>query len=66
MIVRTKCSPWWKTRQDNDVIDCIGEVYSKIETKLSEPIGLDVISDETRYDNDVTDFTSVVYAEKET
>lgn len=35
-----------KTKQDNDVIDCIGLVYAKIETELSGPFGLGAICDE--------------------
>ena len=29
-----------KTRQDNDVIDCIGVVYTETEIELSGPIWL--------------------------
>ena len=35
-----------KTRQENDVIDCIDLVYSKTETKLSILIWSDAIYDE--------------------
>lgn len=37
-----------KIKQDNDMTDCIGLVYSKIETKLSRPIKLVAICDETK------------------
>ena len=44
---------WWdwvqpvtKIKQDNDVINRIGVVYSKIETKLSGPIWLGLVYDE--------------------
>ena len=32
-----------KTRQDNDVNDCIGAIYVEIETKLSWPIEQDLV-----------------------
>ena len=37
-----------KTKQDNDVTDCIGLVYSEIETELSRPIWLGVVYDENQ------------------
>ena len=55
-----------KTSEDNDVTDHIGLVYTKNDTKLSGPIGLSVVCDETRQDNDVTDCTGAVYAKNET
>ena len=32
-----------KTRQDNDVIDCISMVYAETESELSGPIELGVV-----------------------
>ena len=37
-----------KTRQDNDVIDYTGLVYTKKETELLWPIGLGAICDENQ------------------
>lgn len=34
-----------KTRQDKDVTDCIGLVYTENDTELSEPIGPGVVCD---------------------
>ena len=51
-----------KTRQDKDVIDCIGLVYAK----FSRPIGSGAVYEETRQDNDVIDCTSVLYVENKT
>ena len=45
--------------------NCISTVYVENKTKLSRPIELGVVSDETRQDNDVINLTSVVYAKKE-
>ena len=35
-----------KTRQDNDMTDCIGTIYVENETELSWPIKLGVVYDE--------------------
>ena len=32
-----------KSRQDNDITDCIGAIYAKIRTELSWSIGQDVV-----------------------
>lgn len=52
-----------KTRQDKDVIDCIGLVYTEKYIELSKPIRPSMVYDETRQDNDVTNLPCVVYAE---
>ena len=41
-----------KTRQENDVIDCIGQIYAKTKIKLLGPIWLGVVYDKTKQDND--------------
>lgn len=55
-----------KTRQDNDVIDFIGLVYTEIEIKLSRPIWPGVVYNKTRQDNNVVDRTSVLYTKNDT
>ena len=35
-----------KTKKQNDMTDCIGVVYTKIETELSEPIWSCAVCDE--------------------
>ena len=35
-----------KTRQDNDMTDCIGAFYAKKDIELLWPIGLDAVCDE--------------------
>ena len=37
-----------KTTQDNEVIDCIGVVFTEIETKLLRPIEPSVVCDENQ------------------
>ena len=43
-----------KTRQDNDMIDCIGVVYAKTKTELLGPIkpGIVCYENETWYQHD--------------
>lgn len=54
-----------KIRQDNGMTDCIGLVYFKIETKLSRPIRLGAVYEETKQNNYVIDLPRVVYVENE-
>ena len=47
-----------KTRQDNDLIDCISTIYVENDAKLLGPIGLGAFCDiKTRQDNSVTNCT---------
>lgn len=55
-----------KTRQDNDVTDCIGLVYCETETKLWDLFDRVQSMMKTRQDNDLTNCISMVYVEKET
>ena len=55
--------PITKTKQDNDMTDCIGLVYVENNTELSGPIGPGVVSAKIRQDNDVTNLPCVVYIE---
>ena len=55
-----------KTKQDNDMIDCIGLVKVETKTKLLEFIWLGAICDEGQMDNDVTDHIVVVYVKNKT
>ena len=54
-----------KTRQDNDVTNHIGLVYTKNDTKLLGPIKLGAVSDKTRQDHDVTNLPCAVYTKNE-
>ena len=42
----TRCGLWWKTREDNDMIDGISVFYIENNTKLSWPIRLGMICKE--------------------
>ena len=53
-----------KTRQDNDLIACIGAVYAENKIELSRPIKKGVVQMKTIKDNDITNRTYVVYVEK--
>ena len=50
-----------KTRQDNNMSNCIGAIYTKNVIKLSWLIRLSVVWDKTRED-DMIDYIGVVYA----
>ena len=55
-----------KTKQDNDMIDCISLVKVETKTELLGFISLGAICDESQTDNDVTDHIVVVYAKNKT
>ena len=55
-----------KTRQDNDVIDYIGAVYTENDTKLSWLIGPGADYDENQIRHNVINHTDMVYVENET
>ena len=63
-----------KTRQDNDVTNCIGEFHAKNDTKLSWLIRSSVLCDENRVptltkmrlDNYMTNHTDAIYAKNKT
>ena len=53
-----------ETRQDNNIIDCIGLVYNENDPELLGPICLSTISKKkTKQDKDITNCISVVYIE---
>ena len=53
-----------ETRQDNNIIDCIGLVYNENDPELLGPICLSTISKKkTKQDKDITNCISVVYTE---
>ena len=51
-----------KTKQHNNMTNCIGVVYAETETALLGPIWLVRSMMKTRQDNDVTDCIGMVYA----
>ena len=55
-----------KTKCNNDVIECTGEVYTRNNIKLLWPIRSSVDCDENQISNDMTDPTNMVYDENET
>lgn len=55
-----------KTKQDNNVIDCVSLVYDETKIELLGPIWLSAICDEPRQNNDVTNHIGVVYVENKT
>ena len=54
-----------KTKHDNDLTDCIAEVYVKNYTELLRLIGSSAIYRKIRQNNDVIDLISAVYVENE-
>lgn len=55
-----------KTKQDNNMTDRIGAIYTKNDNELSRLIVSDVICDETKQNNDMTNRIGAVYIENET
>ena len=55
-----------KTKQNNDVTDCIGVVYVETETKLSDLSNQVQYVTKTRHDNDMVDCIGAVFIENNT
>lgn len=50
-----------KTKQDNDMTNCISPLNAENETQLSYLIRQCMVNDESRWDNDMIDHTDIVY-----
>lgn len=50
-----------KTKQDNDMTNCISPLNTENETQLFCLIRQCMVNDKERWDNDMTDRTDIVY-----
>ena len=55
-----------KTRQDNNIIDHTGSIYTENEIELSWSVEPSVIHEKKRWDSDVTDYIGAVYVKIKT
>ena len=55
-----------KTRQDNDMPDCIGTIYAKNEIELSWPIGSGTICDQSKIGQWCDQSIGSIYVKTET